>query len=81
MMMLTGTTTAENFVSVSAEMQDESYPWRSIAEHSTEPDDQSWFWTTAWQEEEKEATLEIQMGQLSKPLYGVEEIRQHLSEL
>lgn len=81
MMMATVTTTAENFVAVTAALEVEGYTWRSIAEHSTEPDDQSWFWTSAWQEEEGEATLEIQRGQLSKPLFGVEEIRQHLSDL
>lgn len=46
-----------------------------------QPDDQEWFWTAEWQEGEKEATSEIQSGQLSRPLRSVEEIRQYLSEL
>ena len=49
--------------------------------NGVEPDDQSWFWTAEWQAEENEATLEIQRGELSKPLRSVEEIRQHLAEL
>ena len=70
-MMLT--TTLPNIV-----MGEDSKPWHDIASHSTD-DDQDWFWTPEWQAGEKEASEEIQQGQLSRKLRSAREIRQHLN--
>ena len=78
---MTTTTTQEDIVTIGQSIGDYSEPWHSISSHSTSPDDQAWFWTTEWQAGEREATLEIQQGQLSRKLHSVEEIRQHLDAL
>ena len=82
MTLITTTITDEQFVGISTRSGDTSTLRKYIVEHSTaEQDDQAWFWTTEWQEGEKEATSEIQRGQLSNSLHSVEEIRQYLSAL
>ena len=82
MTLITTTITDEQFVGISTRSGDTSTLRKYIVEHSTaEQDDQAWFWTAEWQEGEKEATSEIQRGQLSHSLHSVEEIRQYLSAL
>lgn len=41
-------------------------------------DDQSWFWTEQWQQEEREATEDIENGRLSPKLSTPEEIERYL---
>ena len=76
---MTMTTTLEDFVAIAQSVGEDSAPWHNISSHST--DDQAWFWTPEWQAGEKQATLEIEQGHLSRRLLSAEEIKQHLDTL
>ncbi len=79
MTTLTVGTTLEDIVAIAQSVGEDSEPWQNIASHST--DDQAWFWTPEWQAGEKEASMEIQQGHLSRKLLSAEDIRQHLDSL
>ncbi len=68
-----------------ASLDEDAKNTRAVASHPSKladaPDDQAWFWTPEWQAGEKEATAEIQKGQLSKKLRNAKEIRDYLSGL
>ena len=74
-------TSDEDVVAITSELCDDISMWYSIASYQQEADDQTWFWTSEWQAGEKEATAEIQKGQLSKKFHDAEEIRAYLSTL
>lgn len=74
-------TAYEDIVAITSGVCDDISMWYSVASYQPETDDQTWFWTSEWQAGEKEATTEIQKGQLSKKFHDAEEIRAYLSTL